>query len=357
MIHCLTIENFRGLKSLTLEDLCPLTLISGKNNAGKSSILEAIFLMIDHQHPNSFWKLNDFRGLPDTLDQNSLWEPLFYNLNTDHSINISMQMDGSSAALSYMRDDSVFTSDNKSSQHSEYAGSYTSASKNSYSLKFTYSRDNYTEDGNFHIGQNGCSRTLQTNLSGNTLQDMPYVHYINTAVISHNTILAEWLGKLELEGRKQKVIEILQLLEPSVTGISTIAYRGQIQLYIKTGDKLLPLKLAGDGINKLLFIVLSILENPNSYILIDEIETGFHYSMYAKLWNVIAAAARESNCQIIATTHSYECIDRAIDGVEEADMLDNFCYYRVEKLDDVNHAYRYSGSLLRTAIATNMEVR
>jgi len=56
-----------------------------------------------------------------------------------------------------------------------------------------------------------------------------------------------------------------------------------------------------------------------------------------------------SSEQIIAATHRYECIDRAIDGVEEADMPDSFCYYRVEKLDDVNHAYRYSGSLLRTA--------
>lgn len=86
------------------------------------------------------------------------------------------------------------------------------------------------------------------------------------------------------------------------------------------GEKLLPLKLAGDGICKLLFILLAIIANPNSIILIDEIETGFHYSKYPKLWEVIANPARDYNCQIIATTHSYECIDGAIDGAEAANV-------------------------------------
>ena len=43
-------------------------------------------------------------------------------------------------------------------------------------------------------------------------------------------------------------------------------------------------------------------------ILIDEIETGFHYSMFDKLWEVIATTAKKNNCQIIATTHIYECM-------------------------------------------------
>ena len=124
----------------------------------------------------------------------------------------------------------------------------------------------------------------------------------------------------------------------------------------KMGEKLLPLKLAGDGINKLLFLILTIVENPNSLVLIDEIETGFHYSMYSKLWKILAIAARENNCQIIATPHSYECIDGVIEGVgpEEAE---DFCYFRIERNEGESKAFRYSGSLLRTAIHSNMEVR
>ena len=122
------------------------------------------------------------------------------------------------------------------------------------------------------------------------------------------------------------------------------------------GEKLLPLKLAGDGINKLLFIVLSIIANPNSVILIDEIETGFHFSMYAKLWE-ISIVAQKNNCQIIATTHSYECINGAIDGIETANMQNAFCYYRIERADGENKAFRYSGDLVRSAINFSMEVR
>ena len=100
---------------------------------------------------------------------------------------------------------------------------------------------------------------------------------------------------------------------------------GQGMLYVKIDKKLFPLKLAGDGLNKLLFIVLSIISNPDSILLIDEIESGFHYSMYPKLWETIALAARENACQIIATTHSYECIAGAIDGIEKADRKSDFC--------------------------------
>ena len=107
----------------------------------------------------------------------------------------------------------------------------------------------------------------------------------------------------------------------------------------------------------MLFIILAIIENPNSFILIDEIESGFHYSMYPKLWYAIASAAQENNCQIIATTHSYECIDGAIDGIESANMQNCFCYYRIERNEDNNKAFRYSGNLLRSAINCSMEVR
>ncbi|MDR1084678.1 MAG: ATP-binding protein [Deltaproteobacteria bacterium] len=64
-----------------------------------------------------------------------------------------------------------------------------------------------------------------------------------------------------------------------------------------------------DGINRLIQIVLIILANPGSIILIDEeIETGFHYSFFPKLWEIIGKLSLETDCQVFATTHSYECI-------------------------------------------------
>lgn len=63
------IENFRGFKEIELSELKPITLISGKNNTGKSSILEGIFLFLDHISPDCFSKINYFRGT--TIPNNS----------------------------------------------------------------------------------------------------------------------------------------------------------------------------------------------------------------------------------------------------------------------------------------------
>ena len=62
MIQNIQFENFRGFRKMTLSDLRPVTLISGKNNVGKSSILEGIFLFFDHISPDSFMKISQFRG-------------------------------------------------------------------------------------------------------------------------------------------------------------------------------------------------------------------------------------------------------------------------------------------------------
>lgn len=360
MINNITFENFRGLKKLELLDLSLITLISGKNNAGKSSILEGAFLFLDYSAPNSFVKINQFRGLPLMPVPSSLWEPSFYNLDTNGPIRISTMLNDTHFTLEYSKDVS-FVPLNDSNLPQDLFNQFIEPTKPSYALKYRFLKESQVvEEGHFIANSSGILKNINSSNrnSDNPMNiSLPFVQYINFSAIQNNSIILDWIGKLELNDEKQKIINILKLIDNDISDISTIALNGQIQLYAKTNGKLLPLKLAGDGINKLLFLVLAILENPNSIILVDEIETGFHYSMYKKLWELIAVFAKENNCQIIATTHSYECIDGAVDGLEKANMLKDFCYYRVDKKGDYNHAYRYSGDLLRSAISTNMEVR
>lgn len=356
MINTISFENFRGFKKIELSNLEQITLISGKNNAGKSSILEGIFLLFDHLAPESFMKINRFRGLPITSEQNALWDPLFYNLDTNIPVSISIKLAETLNELKYSRDDNFIPTDFGGAPQDLW-NQFVSSAQSAYSLKFSFNADNYIEEGHFIVNESGMLRNLNTNLVNNQIKPLPFIQYINSSIVNNDTMITEWFGKLELQGKKNQLIDILKILDASISDISTIAIKGQIQLYAKMHNKLLPLKLAGDGLNKLLFIILAIIENPNSFILIDEIESGFHYSMYPKLWYAIASAAQENNCQIIATTHSYECIDGAIDGIESANMQNCFCYYRIERNEDNNKAFRYSGNLLRSAINCSMEVR
>ena len=356
MIRNIKFENFRGFKELSLSELCPITLISGKNNAGKSSVLEGVFLMFDHVAPESFAKINQFRGLNVSADPLSLWEPAFHHFDTKKGMQISVDLNGEVSKLSYIRDDSFIPPDDLNAPQ-DVLNQFISSAKTSYSLRFEFTRGTYKEDGNFVISASGLYRNMTTTHSHNRIEPMPFTQFINSTTRGNDAMVAEWFGKLELQGKKQQVIDILKNMDPMICDISAIVVNGQIQLYAKFGDRLLPLRVTGDGLNKLLFIVLAIIENPDSLILIDEIETGFHYSMYSKLWEIIAKAARENRCQVIVSTHSYECIVGAIEGIESADMKDDFCYYRLERNENGSRSYRYSGELLRTAISVDMEVR
>ncbi len=357
MIEMLKFENFRGFKKIELSELKPITLISGKNNTGKSSILEGIFLFLDHISPDCFSKINYFRGT--TIPNNSLllWESIFYHMDTGKQLQISMKKENIFSSLTYLRDD-TFIPPNDINTSPEMMNQIIFSAKSAYTLKFQYQRGIYSEDGHFIASPAGMVRNITTSLVHNQIDPMPSAYFINSAIInSNNSLIAEWFGRVELEGKKQQVVNILQLIEPEIYDLSTIAANNQVQLYVKIGQQLLPLRLAGDGLNRLLYLILSIVANPDNIILIDEIETGFHYSMFPKLWESISKAALENNCQIIATTHSYECIVGAIDGIEKADRKSDFCYLRIDKIENGNLAILYSADLLKAAVMTNMEVR
>lgn len=358
MIERIAFENFRGFQKIELTELKPVTLISGKNNAGKSSVLEGIFLFLDHLSPEAFLKINRFRGFASPADSVSLWESAFYQMNVKNSLRISAIYEGAQASLEYMPD-YTFVPPVDTNVPQELMGQIISSAASKYTLKFLFQKGNYTEGGHFTVGPMGIVRSMSSNAVMDPAFCMPYTQFVNAAIINGNSdsFIAEWLGKTELAGRKQNIIEILKLIEPAIDDLVTIVANGAVQIFAKMGEQLLPFRLAGDGLNKLLFLILAIAVNPHSVVLIDEVETGFHYSMYSQLWNMIARTAYENDCQIIATTHSYECIVGAAEGIKKAGRSADFCYYRLDKNETGNYAYRYSDDLLQVAVTTDMEVR
>ena len=106
MFNNLIVENFRGIQRLDIKDMRRLVLLSGNNNVGKSSVLEALFLMMDHLSPDSFNHMNGLRGLNIPANGVSVWEPLFYQMNPNNTIRIQAAQGEDIFSLSYSKDDS-----------------------------------------------------------------------------------------------------------------------------------------------------------------------------------------------------------------------------------------------------------
>lgn len=362
MIQSVSFQNFRGFKRLDLPDLAPITLLSGKNNAGKSTALEGLFLFLDHTESDCFAKINSFRNLPMSANFDVLWRPLFFRGNYEDDILLFVEMDDKKFTLSYSRDDTYtpLPRDFSNIPPEMKAGIFSSA-QNGCTLRFRCSEEttHQEEIGHFIVTPmppSGFVVNIKANFPENQKFPMPLAQFINSTIYDH-VLMTDLFGKIELSGLKGNVLVPLRKMDPDLQDILAVPINGQVPLYGRTAAGLLPMRLAGDGMNRLLFMMMSIVGNPKSVILIDEIETGFHYSMYPILWETISRAAQESSCQIIATTHSYECIEGAVTGVERANLKDDFLYYRLEQVDKNRCAYSYSWDLLRFALEKTMEVR
>jgi len=356
LIESVLFQNFKGFKELHLDNMHAITLIAGKNNAGKSSLLEGIFLLMDHSSPESFLKINAFRGAPVTSVSVRMWEQLFYNLCTDQPMKIELKGDKIAGELSYSKDD-TFIPINTEQIPPEQMNAFINSAKSAYTLEFQYKSDDYTEKGHFSIGNGGILRNVTTSLPNNRLQPMTYTQYVNSRTIWNDSVIVDWYGQLELQGMKQDVIDALRVIDARISDISTISLEGMGQLYVNISGALLPLKLAGDGMYRLLYLVMAVLTHPGSLLLVDEIENGFHYSMYTKLWELLAKISKKVDCQIIATTHSYECIAASVEGMKNAGRVNDFCLSRLECTEGVGKSFCYTSDLVELAINSDLEVR
>lgn len=357
MLSNLSIENFRGIQKLCIEDMRRLVLLSGKNNVGKSSVLEAIFFMMDHLSPDSFNHMNAFRGLSIPTNGVSLWEPLFYQMNPNNTIRIQATRGEDTLTLSYSKDESYIPAQNGTIPKN-VAGSFQSSAKRNYTLRFDFQVDgsiDYSEIGHFTASDSGTLREVYDDDGKKQFLELTYTSFINNAYVRTDRAILDRMGKAELNGEKEKIISFLNRIDSSISDVVTLSVSGIPQLYINTNNKLLPVQFSGDGINKLLYIVLSIMDAKDGILLVDEIDTGFHYSMYKDLWRIVADVSRDYNCQVIATTHSYESIIGAVEGAKE--HPEDFSFYRLGYEREELKSFRSSYDLLKSALRSDMEVR
>ncbi|MBQ3389017.1 MAG: AAA family ATPase [Thermoguttaceae bacterium] len=357
MITNLNIENFRGIQKLSIKEMRRLVLLSGNNNVGKSSVLEAVFFMMDHLSPDSFSRMNGFRGLNIPTNGVSLWEPLFYQMNPDNSIRIQAKRGEDTLTLSYAKDDSYIPALNGGIPKN-VAGSFQSSAKRNYTLRFDFQVEgsaDYSEIGHYTASENGVLRELVDDDGDKQVMQLSYTSFVNNNFVRTDRAILDRMGKAEINGEKEKLIHFLNRIDSSISDIITLSTNGISQLYINTNRKLLPVQFSGDGINKLLYIVLSIMDARDGILLIDEIDTGFHYSMYEDLWKIVSDVSRDYNCQVIATTHSYENIMGAVEGVK--DYPEDFSFHRLGYTRNGIESFRYSYDLLKNALRSDMEVR
>jgi predicted ATPase len=123
------------------------------------------------------------------------------------------------------------------------------------------------------------------------------------------------------------VLPSLRLITPKVEGIALVDNplfkrsrrdRERIPIVKISGlNEPIPLRSQGEGMNRIFGLALALANAREGLLLIDEIESGLHYSVQPDLWRLIFEAAHRLNVQVFATTHSWDCIDAFREAAQE----------------------------------------
>ena len=116
-----------------------------------------------------------------------------------------------------------------------------------------------------------------------------------------------------------------------------------------------PVKRLGDGANRLLAIALALANARDGILLIDEAENGIHYAIQPDLWRMVFRAAEAAKVQVIAATHSWDCIAGFAKAAVESDADGSL--FRLERGSDGLHSVPYSEENLEVAARQGTEVR
>jgi hypothetical protein len=166
----------------------------------------------------------------------------------------------------------------------------------------------------------------------------------------------------------QDVINGLQIVEPSIDGIGFVESPKTDIYYsrepepripiarVKGQPEPLPLRSMGDGITRLFHITLALANAKNGVLLVDEFENGLHWSVQKKVWQTVFRLAEELNVQVFASTHSRDCIKAFQQAWQE--QSSSGAFFRLENEGNGNvSAQPYSLERLTDAEDVDAEVR
>ncbi len=361
MLKRLHIQNCKLFKSFAVEDIPRILLIGGKNNCGKTSFLEAAFFILDCKNPDMFMRHFSWREAVFQNTAESLFAPFFHNFDLKSPMTFEYTIKSSKKKLQYRRllpETSFLSAKNGGAGGGENkSGVQTSLSDNPGGIEISYWKD--------MAAKKPPKALLKLNAKGLNLSSFKQMKNYNEGVealflssapapMEEN---AERYGALDKISQTEDILKALQILEPDLKSLSIIPIGGMPVIYGDTGiGQKIPLSLMGQGLDRLISILLGISAVKNGVVLIDEMENGFHHSVFPRIWKAIASYAEAKGAQIIATTHSRELAAGAVEGIPPG-MKKEFKYIRIDRgKDSIKHG-SYDMETLRTALESNYAIR
>ena len=344
MLTDLSIQNFRIFQSFKVTDLARINLIVGENSVGKSTLLEAIHLLVNQGYPHVLLDELEARGeisLPDDTPGQVGYEVKHLFWGRDLQDGLSLQLSSGERL--------AFTLTHQQRELEEWSQSTPAYLELKYGLNGARQIKMDLVDG--VIEQPKGSTTRKTLAS----------HYITTKGVSYRFLAKLW-DRITLTPKEDDVIKMLQILDANVERISFQSRQtanSGILIKLRGEPYPLPLGSIGEGMPRILQLAIALADSENGYLLVDEIDTGLYYQPLTALWRILFESAERLNCQIFATTHSWDCVESFSEARQSTHAKDSdlAALFRLERRGEKIAAVRYTAEDLAIATEQGIEVR
>jgi len=334
MLDSLLIKNFRSLENFEVSKLGRVNLIVGKNNSGKSSVLEALRIYagngqrvlldsISAEHDETYRVKEGQRA---ELDAPMPFQDFFTGRMFPADDDTTLQIGSATKPDDVLQVQHVFMSEIREADVDE-DGEPTVRVKRRVLLKAQVENEVVELRQALQLSKGdrryppffldlGSARLRSFGFeSANTTP----CSVIPTQFISQDELSDEW-DKIALTEHEDVVKQALRIIAPEFENLTFVRYddgrsavrpnfQRSAKVKLSTVPRPVPLNSLGDGMLRVLQLALKLFPAKGGFLLIDEFENGLHYSVQEKVWALLFDMAEKLDIQVFATTHSWDCIE------------------------------------------------
>ena len=336
MLDSLIIKNFRCLEDFSVEKLGRVNLIVGKNNSGKSTVLEALRLYAGNaqrplletiaiEHDEKFRMVGGERGDSDLpLPYQDFFTGRVFPKNDAESIQIGSTINSEDL----LRIEHVLV------EETEVTVSDGPEVENVVKIRRRPVPKAEAAESTGELNQvlriSKGSKVFPLILLDQPPPRSPFAIFMGRGSVPFSMVatqfsssdeLAKIWDDIGLTANKNLIYEAMRIIEPEFESLAFVQSgesrfslsRGGMQrsAKVKLSSALRPVPLSslGDGMYRVLQLALKLFPAKGGFLLIDEFENGLHYSVQEKVWKLVFEMAQRLDIQVFATTHSWDCIE------------------------------------------------
>ena len=347
-LNSFKVVRYRGIDGLSIPRLSKTNLVTGFNGVGKTALIEAMWLFTGRYNPSLLWNANLLRT------RGSPANPL--SRLTEGELELHGTENGEAHELKLAFEEIDGT------PRGELVAGTMQDDLRRLAPAVGFLRTHL--DGKLVQGGPGG---VHLTSSGAVLYDSPDTPAGRPGCIIESTRLQhetsdEDLGRysgLVREGRKDELVKAIGLVAPGAEEVEILKdASGDSYLSVTvSGGRPRPLHDLGGGAVRLARLLIGIFAAKGAILLSDELEGGIHHSAQREVWDRARQWMDLWDVQLVATTHSAEFLEAAIDAF--SDRPEDLSVHRLHRDPETRRpkVATFTGDALAGARNLDLEIR